>query len=120
MNLLIATTVAEEGLDIAECSYVIHLDMPGNEIYTAQARGRVRAQQGKYDVVAGENSGLVEKENTNLLKGILMMRAVDVVKKMNHGKFLEMVGRNNKSCMDTLKSLKTLRRQLLDMRGCFY
>ena len=41
-NLLLATSVADEGVDISDCNYVIRYDMIGNEISSVQARGRVR------------------------------------------------------------------------------
>ena len=40
-NLLLATSVADEGVDISDCNYVIRY-MIGTEISSVQARGRVR------------------------------------------------------------------------------
>ena len=46
-NLLVATDIAQEGLDIPECSYVIRYEFVSNEIGTVQSRGRARAEKGK-------------------------------------------------------------------------
>ena len=41
-NLLVSTTIGEEGLDIPECSFVIRYETVTSEIAEVQARGRVR------------------------------------------------------------------------------
>ena len=46
-NLLVATDIAQEGLDIPECNYVIRYEFVSNEIGTVQSRGRARADQGQ-------------------------------------------------------------------------
>ena len=43
-NLLVATDIAQEGLDIPECSFVIRYHFVSNEIGTLQAAGRARKE----------------------------------------------------------------------------
>lgn len=46
-NLMIATDIAQEGLDVARCQYVIRYEFVSNEIGTVQSRGRARAINGQ-------------------------------------------------------------------------
>ena len=50
-NLLIATDIAQEGLDIPECNYVIRYEFVSNEIGTVQSRGRARANKGQCSLI---------------------------------------------------------------------
>ena len=82
INLLVSTTVGEEGIDIPDCKYVIKYDVVGNEIASVQSRGRVRDKEGKYEVVAGKESGVIEKENLNVIREEMMQDAIKAVKAM--------------------------------------
>ncbi|XP_058067534.1 endoribonuclease Dicer homolog 4-like isoform X3 [Magnolia sinica] len=48
VNLLVATNVAEEGLDIQTCCLVIRFDLPESVTSYIQSRGRARMQQSEY------------------------------------------------------------------------
>lgn len=83
INLLIATTVAEEGLDIKECNIVIRYGLVTNEIAMVQARGRARADESTYVLVAHSGSGVVERETVNDFREQMMYKAIDRVQNMN-------------------------------------
>ncbi|XP_037705461.1 interferon-induced helicase C domain-containing protein 1 isoform X2 [Choloepus didactylus] len=82
INLLIATTVAEEGLDIKECNVVIRYGLVTNEIAMVQARGRARADESTYVVVANRGSGVIERETVNDFREKMMYKAIDHVQNM--------------------------------------
>lgn len=48
INLLFATSVAEEGIDIPACNYVIRFDVPSTAIQYIQSRGRARKPNSQY------------------------------------------------------------------------
>ncbi|XP_028847700.1 interferon-induced helicase C domain-containing protein 1 isoform X2 [Denticeps clupeoides] len=82
INLLIATTVAEEGLDIKECNVVIRYGLVTNEIAMIQARGRGRAEDSSYTLVEMEGSGVAERESVNEYREKMMSRAIQRVQKL--------------------------------------
>ncbi|NWW77545.1 IFIH1 protein, partial [Climacteris rufus] len=91
VNLLIATTVAEEGLDIKECNIVIRYGLVTNEIAMLQARGRARADESTYALVASTGSGAVEREDVNIFREKMMYKAIQRVQQMPQEEYLNKI-----------------------------
>ncbi|NXL48483.1 IFIH1 protein, partial [Podilymbus podiceps] len=91
LNLLIATTVAEEGLDIKECNIVIRYGLVTNEIAMVQARGRARADESTYALVASSGSGAVEREDVNIFREKMMYKAIQRVQNMPQEEYLNKI-----------------------------
>uniref|UniRef100_F7G6X4 RNA helicase n=1 Tax=Monodelphis domestica TaxID=13616 RepID=F7G6X4_MONDO len=87
LNLLVATSVAEEGLDIPQCNMIVRYDLLTNEISMMQARGRARASQSMYSFVAGQGSKELHREMTNEALEALMRQAVSAVQRMEEKEY---------------------------------
>nr|QGS83882.1 MDA5 [Bostrychus sinensis] len=87
INLLIATTVAEEGLDIPACNFVIRYGLVTNEISMIQARGRGRAEDSTYTLVEIEGSNVAEKEIVNEYRINMMNKAIAKIRALNKAEY---------------------------------
>ena len=74
LNLIIATAVAEEGLDIQACCNVVRWDVPQNMVSWAQSRGRARQ----------ELSSFVLMLSSSLTFGPIVRKWEDQEKEMNN------------------------------------
>ncbi|KAL3863241.1 hypothetical protein ACJMK2_005006 [Sinanodonta woodiana] len=79
-KVLVATSVAGEGIDIPDCNIVISYNYAGNEITKIQMTGRGRKKGGK-NIVMGYQKTL-DKEKLNTYKAVMMYRAMESIKKM--------------------------------------
>lgn len=87
LNLLISTSVAEEGLDIPECNLVVRYGLLTNEIAQQQASGRARARDSQYAVVAQAGGREHRRECINEYLEELTGKAIDRVQRMSHYEF---------------------------------
>jgi ERCC4-related helicase len=99
VNVLIATNVAEEGLDIAECDVVVFYDIVASEIRYIQRKGRTaRKKEGRVVLLYTRNTNdeiylrialtKLKRMNTNLRNG---------VKEEDHANILSTVKKKSKA-----------------------
>ena len=61
LNLLVATSVVEEGLDVPKCNLVVRFDFPKTFQSYVQSKGRARAKPSKYVLfTSGDEDGTLE------------------------------------------------------------
>ena len=77
LNLLVATTVLEEGLDVAACNLVVRYNHVTNEIARVQAQGRARAKDSRCYAIMVMDSPKVLQEQLNKEKGDLTLEAME-------------------------------------------
>lgn len=99
LNLLISTSVAEEGLDIPECNLVVRYGLLTNEIAQQQASGRARARDSQYSVVAQAGGPEVHRERINEELEELTGQAIAKVQSMDDEEFLRTVRAQRHTCL---------------------
>lgn len=90
INILVATSVAEEGLDVAACNLVIKYNSVGSEKAFTQRKGRARAQGSKAVLLALEE-GTMRREFENVKKEILMNLCIRALQVMPESELLKKV-----------------------------
>ena len=81
-NLLIATDVAQEGLDMPKCNFVIRYNFVSNEIGTVQSKGRARAPNSECYLIVDRGSVNERREYENLEKEHLMLQALNDINEL--------------------------------------
>ncbi|XP_070791608.1 antiviral innate immune response receptor RIG-I [Pituophis catenifer annectens] len=104
-KLLIATSVADEGIDIAQCNLVLLYEYVGNVIKMIQVRGRGRAKDSKCILVTSKKEQ-EEKERYNLQKEKMMNRAIEEVQSWDEKIFATKINELQKKQIKMLDSKK--------------
>ncbi|XP_077201385.1 antiviral innate immune response receptor RIG-I isoform X2 [Paroedura picta] len=89
-KMLIATSVADEGIDIAQCNLVLLYEYTGNVIKMIQVRGRGRAKDSKCILVTSK-SKQAETEEINMLKEEMMNRAIENLQKWDEDELAQKI-----------------------------
>ncbi|XP_061281070.1 antiviral innate immune response receptor RIG-I isoform X2 [Bos javanicus] len=87
-KILIATSVADEGIDIAQCNLVILYEYVGNVIKMIQTRGRGRARGSKCFLLTS-NADVIEKEKLNICQEKMMNESISRLQGWNEAVFKE-------------------------------
>ena len=94
INLLVATSVVEEGVDVPKCNSVIRFDFPPNFRSYIQSKGRARAKESKYILLLekGEEGrkrtvelndyAALEKELQSICRGRSVPGEEDILRRM--------------------------------------
>ncbi|XP_008586141.1 PREDICTED: probable ATP-dependent RNA helicase DDX58 [Galeopterus variegatus] len=89
-KILIATSVADEGIDIAQCNLVILYEYVGNVIKMIQTRGRGRARGSKC-ILLTSNAYVIEKEKINMYKEKMMNDSILSLQRWDEEVFKEKI-----------------------------
>ncbi|NP_001157171.1 antiviral innate immune response receptor RIG-I [Salmo salar] len=103
-KILIATSVADEGIDIPQCNLVLMYEYVGNVVKMVQVRGRGRAQGSKC-ILVSDKKDRIDKEKHNMEKEKIVEKAIrklqdtptEMLRKM------EVFQRGDKVCRDMVK-----------------
>ena len=78
-NLVVSTSVLEEGLDVPACNLVIKYQKVTSEIAQLQSRGRARARHSQSFTIVNSESGKQFQEMLNDEKNILVEQALEML-----------------------------------------
>lgn len=76
-NLLIATSIVEEGVDIPKCNLVVRFDLPTEYRSYVQSKGRARAPVSNYIMLADSERTKTFEEDLNTYKAIEKVSSSD-------------------------------------------
>ncbi|CAF0722745.1 unnamed protein product [Brachionus calyciflorus] len=104
-KVLVATDIAQEGLDVPTCNYVIRYEFVSNEIGTVQSRGRARAKHGQCILITTRGSLNEKRENENCIKEEMMEQALKIFNAIEKNQFLNEFNFKQAKLLSMIRSL---------------
>uniref|UniRef100_A0A8C7M570 Activating signal cointegrator 1 complex subunit 3 n=1 Tax=Oncorhynchus kisutch TaxID=8019 RepID=A0A8C7M570_ONCKI len=101
-KILIATSVADEGIDIPQCNLVLMYEYVGNVVKMVQVRGRGRAQGSKC-ILVSDKKDRIDKEKHNMEKEKIVERAIRNLQDTPTEMLRKVFQRGDKVCRDMVK-----------------
>nr|CAB3237940.1 probable ATP-dependent RNA helicase DHX58 [Phallusia mammillata] len=87
-KVMIATSIADEGIDIKECNLVITYNHCSSEIAQVQRKGRGRAKQSKMFILAYSDHHYIERERLNRDRNELTRQTLEYLQTIDRRKIL--------------------------------
>lgn len=87
-NLLIATSIVEEGVDIPKCNLVVRFDLPTEYRSYVQSKGRARAPISNYVMLADTDKIKSFEEDLKTYKAIEKVRTEKLICMVSSGTFI--------------------------------
>ncbi|XP_053706764.1 probable ATP-dependent RNA helicase DHX58 isoform X1 [Synchiropus splendidus] len=110
LNLLVSTSVAEEGLNIQECNLVVRYGLLTNEIAQKQASGRARAANGEYSVVADKNGKELKREFINEQLDELTRQAIAAIQEMSRAELRSKIRKIQRESLSARKAAESTKK----------
>ncbi len=79
INVLVSTSVLEEGIDVSACNLVVKYQRVGSEIAELQSRGRARAALSHCFTIVSNDSGKGYQQLMNERKNVLVDRVLEMM-----------------------------------------
>ncbi|XP_022096855.1 probable ATP-dependent RNA helicase DHX58 [Acanthaster planci] len=117
-NVLVATDIAQEGLDMPACNFVIRYNFVSNEIGTVQSKGRARAEGSKCYLIVESGSTNEQRELENRDKVKSMEKAMKELEAMPQEERLRCIQEKQREVIAAMQEAEHRQQQLAaQMKG---
>ncbi|XP_077864009.1 ATP-dependent RNA helicase DHX58-like [Saccoglossus kowalevskii] len=117
INLLVATDVAQEGLDIPDCNFIFRYEFVSNEIGSVQARGRARAYAAICYLIVESNSINEKREKQNQKREEDMKKAMKQLREADEGELTEQIKQRQLVLLNEYKEAQKKKERRRNMHG---
>ncbi|XP_038044516.1 interferon-induced helicase C domain-containing protein 1-like [Patiria miniata] len=102
-NVLVATDIAQEGLDMPACNFVIRYNFVSNEIGTVQSKGRARAEGSQCFLIVESGSLNQKREYDNRNKVKKMIEAMEELEAMTEDQRLDRIQERQNEILEEIR-----------------